>query len=115
MGKDNKTIVFTFLLLSLLSTVFVFGAAAQATVIKAEASASQPHIGDTLTVNIKISNAQNLYGVDVTLNWNPSVLKLTSATPQLGVESHSNGVLHESSTYPIDVEDNTQGDGEYHL
>ncbi len=115
MGKDNKTIVFTFLLLSLLSTVFLFGASAQATMIKAEASASQPHIGDTLTVNIKISNAQNLYGVDVTLNWNPSVLKLISATPQLGVESRPNGVLHESSTYPIDVEDNTQGDGEYHL
>jgi hypothetical protein len=115
MGKDNKTIVFMFLLLSLLSTVFVLGASAQATVIKAEASASQPHIGDTLTVNIKISNAQNLYGVDVTLNWNPSVLKLISATPQLGVESHSNGVLHESSTYPIDVEDNTQSDREYHL
>jgi hypothetical protein len=115
-SKPASIIVFTFLLISLVSWGFVFGASAQTTLVKAEASASQPHVGDTLTVNVKISDAQNLYGVDVTLNWNPSALKLISATPQLGVESYSNGVLHESSAYPVDVEVNSQtGDGEYHL
>ena len=85
--------------------------------MKAEASTSQPHVGDTLTVNIKISNVQNLFGVDVTLNWNPSVLSVVSATSQLGVESHSGGVLHETSSYPIEVVDDiaSQSIGEYHL
>ena len=90
---------------------------AQSTAVKAEASASQPHVGDTLTVNIEISNVQNLFGVDVTLNWNPSVLTVISATSQLGVETHPGGVLHETSNYPLEVVDDTtsQSTGEYHL
>jgi hypothetical protein len=114
MGK-TKIIVLAFLILSLLSVGIFFSAMGQATVVKAEASSTQPHVGDMLTVNVKISNAHDLYGVDLTLNWDPSVLKIISASPQLGVESHSNGVLHESSAYPIHVEDNSQSDSEYHL
>jgi hypothetical protein len=87
------------------------------TVVRAEASTSQPHVGDTLTVEIIISNVQNLYGVDVSLNWNPSVLQLISATSLLGVESHSGGVLHTTSSAPLYVvEDNaSQALGEYDL
>lgn len=100
-------------------TVFslVYPVAAAATIVKAEASISQPEVGDTLTVDIKILNAQDLFGVDVTINWNSSVLELQSATSQLGVESHPNGVLHESNAYPIEViaNDASQSDAEYHL
>jgi hypothetical protein len=87
------------------------------TVVRAEASASQPHVGDTLTVQIIISNVQNLYGVDVELSWNAAVLQEISAQSLLGVESHSGGVLHESSSAPIYfVEDNaSQALGEYNL
>jgi hypothetical protein len=43
------------------------------------------------------------------------VLKAISATNSLGVESHSDGVLHESTSYAIDVEDDAIVDGQYHL
>ena len=117
MANPNKLskIVFSILLCTLLSLGFVYSASAQTMTVKAEASESQPQVGDTLTVNIKISNAQNLFGVDITLNWNPSLLTVISATPLLGVESHPEGVLHESSTYPIEILENTQTAEQYHL
>jgi hypothetical protein len=117
MKNPTKQIIMLLLVCTLLSFCFVCPALAQTTIVKAEASASQPHVGDTLTVNIKISNVQNLYGVDVTLKWNTAVLNLVSATSKLGVESNPEGVLHESSTYPMEILDNTatQSSGEYHL
>ncbi len=95
----------------------VVAVSAQGIMVKAEASASQPNIGDNLTVAITLSNAQNVFGVDVSLDWNPEVLQLVSATPQLGVESHPGGVLHESLEYPIDIVSNdaSQDIAEYHL
>lgn len=110
-------VVLTFLICTLIIVSFTSVVSAQVSVVRAETSASQPKAGDTLTVNIKISNAENLFGVDVTLNWNPSVLKLVSAIPQLGVESHLGGVLHESSSFPIEVLDNnaSQSSAMYHL
>jgi minor extracellular serine protease Vpr len=117
MKNPIKAIMVAVLVCTIASICFVYTASAQSTQVKAEVSTIQPHVGDTLTINIKISNAQNLYGVDVTLDWNPSTLALVSATHQLGVESYSGGVLHESSSYPIDVIDNdaSQSDGKYHL
>jgi hypothetical protein len=71
-----------------------------------------------LTVDITITNVQNLYGLDVSLRWNNSVLEVLSATSHLGVESNPEGVLHEvlpdASVYI--AEDNaSQALGEYHL
>jgi hypothetical protein len=114
----NPTIIVLFILTcTLLTLCFVAAASAQSTLVKAEVSTTQPRVGDTLTVNIKLSDAQNVYGLDVTLDWNSAVLQLISATPQLGVESHSGGVLHESNSYPIEVVDNnaSQDTGEFHL
>ncbi|MCW4003484.1 MAG: cohesin domain-containing protein [Candidatus Bathyarchaeota archaeon] len=90
---------------------------AQDTTVKAEASSSQPRLGETLTVNIKIVNVENLFGVDVTLSWNTFVLKVISAEAYLGVESYPEGVLHEVAGYPIEVLDNnaSQSLGQYHL
>ena len=116
-NKSAPKIIITILVCILFSFSLVSNVSAQSTVVKAEASSTQPHVGDTLTVNIKISDVQNLFGVDVTLNWNTAVLNLISATSQLGVESHPDGVLHETSSYPLEVVDNTasQSTGEYHL
>ena len=116
---NGSKLRFSLIILSCMLCMFslVLAASAQTTVVRAEASSNQPRIGETLTVNIEVSNAQNLYGVDITLNWNQSVLKVLNETPQLGVETHSNGVLHESQTYPIEIIDNTasQTEGKYHL
>lgn len=117
MAKTHKTSItaLSVLLFSLISVCIVCGTAAQSVTVRAEVSSSQPQVGDTLTVTIKISNAQDVYGVDVSLDWNPAVLKAISATPMLGVESHTGGVLHESETYPIDVEVDSLTEGQYHL
>jgi hypothetical protein len=120
MKNPSKLIViitFTFLVCTLVSFIFVSSVSAQGTSVRAVASINQLNVGDTLTVTIKISNVQNLFGVDITLSWNPSVLSVVSATSQLGVESHSGGVLHETSSYQIEVVDDTasQSTGQYHL
>jgi hypothetical protein len=101
----------------LLAICLVSTAQAATTTVKAVSSSSQPKIGDTITVNITISGVQNLYGVDVTLNWNPQVLKLLSNQSMLGVESHPGGVLHETGTDAILVAENTasQSAGQYTL
>lgn len=104
--------------LSLLIICPILTVSAQSgTVVRAAASTTQPTVGSTLTVDITISSVQNLYGVDVTFNWNTAVLQLVSATSLLGVESHSGGVLHGTSSDPILVaEDNaSQISGEYDL
>ena len=117
MANPNKLskIFFIILFCTIISLGLVYSASAQTMTVKAEASHSQPIVGDTLTVNIKISNAQDLFGVDVTLTWDPSVLTVISATPLLGVESHPEGVLHESLSYPIEVIENTKTSEQYHL
>ena len=105
------------LILVLLAVCSINAVYAAGTTVKAEASASQPKIGDTLTVNITINNVQNLYGVDVSFSWNTQVLKLIDAQSMLGVETHPDGVLHESGTDTILVaEDSASQDaGEYTL
>jgi hypothetical protein len=105
------------LIYALLTACLVNAAIAQNTVVKAVASSSQPSIGETLTVDITISNVQNLFGVDATLQWDKNVLNVISATSLLGVESHPEGVLHETTTNPLMlVEDSlSQETGQYNI
>jgi hypothetical protein len=91
-----------------LSFCFVGIVSAQSTVVNAGASTSQPIVGSTLTVTITISNVQNLGGIDATLQWNDEVLSLTNSVLSLGVESHSNGVLHGT----INTDSNNQNSGD---
>jgi len=108
-------VFFAVLLLCLVSPYLVYAASAQSTTVTAETNSNQLKIGDTLTVTLKISDAVDLYGLDVTLSWNTAVLEAVSATNALGVESNTNGVLHESSAYPISVEEDSVNAGQYHL
>ena len=85
------------LVCAVLSFCLISSISAQSsTIIDAQASTSQPQVGSTLTVTLKISNVQNLAGIDTTLQWNPSGLSLTNVVLNLG-DSHSNGVLHGSN------------------
>ena len=86
-------------------------------VVQVEPSLISAKVDETFDVNITLSNVQNLYGLDVTLNWNNAVLQVVEANPNLGVESHPNGVLHETIGAPIYIaEDNaSQEIGAYHL
>lgn len=111
-----------FTLLSVLLVLFLIQAvavqAASGTTVSVVPSTSTPRLGETVTVNITISNVQNLYAVDVTLRWNTSVLQVLNVNSRLGVESHPDGVLHEQlPNYPIEIVDDTlsQETGEYHI
>jgi hypothetical protein len=68
------------------------------TVVKVVPSQSSVRAGDTLNVNLTISNVQNLYALDLTLGWNISVLQLLNVNLTLGVNSspqpHPEGVLY---------------------
>jgi hypothetical protein len=115
---NNRKRITLVLVCTLLAVSLVGAVSAQNnTVVRAASSISQPHVGDTLTVNVTISNVQNLYGVDVMLNWNTSVLKVINAKSLLGVESHPEGVLHETASDPLYIAEDTafQELGEYTL
>ena len=99
--------------LVIVASVSVCLVSAQGTTVKAQPSNATPNVGATITVDITVTNVQNLYGVTVQLNWNPTVLKIVSATNFLGVEAHSGGVLHQ--TVSIIADTSSQQTGEYDL
>ncbi len=110
-----KISLFILICTLLASAIFVGIASAQSssnTIVRAEASTNQPKIGETLTVTIKISNVQNLAGIDANLQWNPSVLSLTNVALSLGVESYPNGVLHGNK---LNYDYNTLESGDIYL
>ncbi len=82
---------------------------AQSTVVRAVASSSELLVDESLTVDITISNVQNLAGLDVFLQWNSSVLSLSNVALNLGVSSHSNGVLY-GNNLNYDYDTITAGD-----
>jgi hypothetical protein len=84
--------------LAILLTVFLAVSAVRAsplTVVKVAPQQSNAAIGQTFSLNITIVDVQNLYGLEVTLLWNASVLEAIGIDVRLGYESHSDGVLHE--------------------
>ena len=107
----SKTVALT-LVLVLLSIYLVQPASSQVdsnTIVRAQPSTSTPHVGETFTVSVIIENVQNLYGIDMALSWNDSVLQFQSVYLRLGLESHSDGVLH-GNRLNYDVETVVSGD-----
>lgn len=47
------------------------------------------------TVEIKLWNVTNLYGIDIQMSWNASLLNYTHHTVKIPVEKYSDGILHE--------------------
>jgi hypothetical protein len=87
------------------------------TLVSIVPSQNSVRVGQTLTVNVTISNVQNLFGLDVTVDWNNSALQILSVNDLLGVESHSGGVLHSTPDDPIQiaVNETSQTIGEHHI
>lgn len=107
----SKTVGFV-LVCSLLAISPVSSASAQGATVKAQPSTTSPMVNSTFTVDITVSGVQNLYALSVSLVWNPTVLRVMSATSLLGVESHPDGVLHENITV---VEEGASQGGAYQL
>ena len=99
MTKQNSPtinrIVALLVCITLLFCLLSSALAQSSTAVNAQASSKQPQVSSTLTITLKIANVQNLAGIDTTLQWNPTILSLTTVVLNLG-DSHSNGVLHGS-------------------
>ena len=85
------------------------------TIVKVQPSETEVRVGDTLSVSVIVESVDNLYGLDVTLMWDESVLQFQAVDLRLGVESHPDGILHEDSGSDIYVADNNASKSEYHL
>ena len=69
--------------------------ASPATQVRVGPYESIAQVGESFTINVTLADVQNLYGIEVILRWDPSLLQVVSADVHLGVESHPDGVLHE--------------------
>jgi len=69
--------------------------ASSATVVKVEPQTSWATVGQTFNITITVIDVQNLFGLEINLSWNASVLEMVTADVRLGVETRSDGVLHE--------------------
>lgn len=92
----------------LFSLSFVSSTAAIDTVVSVDPHFSAADIDVTFTINVNISNAQNLYGIESVLTWNSSILKALSANVLLGSVG---GVLYN----PVYTAENTIKTGKYTL
>jgi len=97
MASQIKSVLFlaSILLVPFLIQMAVVEATPE-TVVKVEPCASSANVGENFTINITVLDVQNLYGLEVNLYWNASILQLVNVDIRLGVESHPDGVLHES-------------------
>lgn len=64
------------------------------TVTKLEPRQNVAGVGQQFSVNVTVSDVQNLFALEVNLYWNQSVLQLLSTQTMLGVEANPDGVLY---------------------
>ena len=112
--NQKKTSIIALLFVALLLVVFPIQMvkAQTTTTVTVTPQTSTPVVGQTITINIELNNVQNLYGIDLTLNWNPALLSLQPGSNQtyLGV---SNGILNAPISVVLDSA--TQAIGEFHI
>lgn len=89
--------------------------AAEGTVVEVLPNLVTADVGQSFVINVTVVDVQNLYGLDVTVNWNSTVLQLTEIDVRLG-DTDTDGVLYNSSatTSPYIVINSTQ-DGQYEI
>jgi len=90
----KKIFLLTTLLHTLILTQVSSADASPDTTISVEPYASTARIGGTFTINITLTDVQNLFGLEVALHWDASILQMVYADVSLGVESYPDGVLH---------------------
>jgi len=113
LSNVKKVLLCALLLQMLIAFQTISANASPATVVKVEPHSNTASVGENFTVNITVIDVQNLFGLDVTLYWNESLLQIVTADVRLGVESHPDGVLHEP-LFPMQNE-TTQEEGKYQL
>jgi hypothetical protein len=88
---------------------------AQGTVVEVLPSTVSADVGQSFAINVTVVNVQNLYGVDVVVNWNSSVLQLVNADVRLA-PTDADGVLYNSSTDSVWIQaNNLTSPGSYEI
>jgi len=113
LSKVKKILLCALLLQMLITFQTISTNASPAAEVKVEPQSNTASAGENFTINITIIDVQNLFGLDITLYWNASILQIVTAEVRLGVESHPDGVLHEP-IFPMQNETN-QEEGKYQL
>lgn len=52
-------------------------------------------IGETFAVNVVVLDVENLYGFDIKLRWDPTIIEYVSHVVMAPVESYEEGILHD--------------------
>lgn len=101
----GSQIMLIFLLASILSVLLLIRTgpvqASDETVVEILPSTSSASLGQTFTVNVTVSDVQNLYGVEATVSWNSSILQLANLDVRLGQDDgvlNNNTFLAQNST-----------------
>ena len=66
-------------------------------------------IDETFTVDIVVADVENLYGVYIPFQWDPTILEYTEHTAKIPVETYPDGILHEPGITFMDTVDPTAG------
>ncbi len=79
-------------------------------VVKVDPQTISAEVGETFTINITVIEVQNLYGIEVSLCWNSSILQPVNVDIRLG---QTDGVLH--SPPPVYIVENLTKESGYSL
>ncbi|MCS7125042.1 MAG: cohesin domain-containing protein [Candidatus Bathyarchaeota archaeon] len=93
-----------------LSTVW---SSAEETVVRVEPSTINLPPGSNFVIKVKVENVVNLYGLDIKLRWDPSILGYVRRVVKIPVENYPDGILHEPIMRVKDTVD--QNAGTYHV
>jgi hypothetical protein len=115
MGKNRFIVCWILLLLSFTSLSLMpflvhmtIAGASDGTVVEVEPQASSASVGGNFTVNVTVVDVENLYGIEVDLSWNASILEPVGIDVRLG---WADGALYS----PLYMAENSTQEGEYTL
>ena len=63
----------------------------------------------TFTIEVKVANITDFYGIDIQFKWDPTILEYTDHTAKIPVETYPDGILHQPGITIMDTADPTAG------
>jgi hypothetical protein len=63
----------------------------------------------TFTIEVKVANITDFYGIDIQFKWDPTILEYVSHTAKIPVDTYPDGILHQPGITIMDTADPTAG------
>jgi len=89
--SSSSKIVLPFCLLLLMISLLSSAQASATSIVEVKPSTSSADVGEMFIVNVTVTDVENLYGVQVALHWDSSVLRVAEVDVRVGL---SDGVLY---------------------